>query len=176
MRTASLLASFALIGSITLAYPAATPASDVREVEVRMGALASVSSVTGNSTEGAASVSGSLLSLRTDMLYLNNTNATGIWYAKISAVQSSGVSNLVSLTIGIDNGTASTAQVTGALGALTQTAGTYVRLEPASANLIYLTQIVSIVGPDTALALDVVASGDTDDSAYVITNANLTIT
>lgn len=176
MKVRLVLVVFALVGSITLTYPSATPSSDVREVEVRMGPLASGSSVTGNHTEGSASTGGSLISVRTDMLYLNNTNASGAWYARIDAVGSTGIANLVYLAIGIDNGTASVAQVTSALGVLTQTTGTYVRLEPASANVIYLTQAVSFVGPDSSFTLDVVASDGTNDPAYVITNANLTVT
>lgn len=180
MKVLARVAAFALAllvsGSVTLTYPSATPSSDVRQVETPLAPLAGGSSVTGSGTEATASVGGSLISLKTNVLYLNNTNATGVSYAKINAVSSSGVSNLVSLTVGINNGTADTAQVTGALGAITQSGGDYVRLEPASTNRIFLTQAVTLVGPDASLVLDIVTSDTTDDSAYMITNANLTIT
>lgn len=172
-----LAAAALLVGAITLTYPAGTQSATALEVEVRFGPLVAGSSAGQNASDASASVAGSLLSLRTNMLYLNNTNATGAWYVKIASASTSGLANVVSVTVGIDNGTADTAQVVGALGALTQTEGAYTRLEPASANRIYLTQAVSsLLAPDTVLALDVHASDSATGDAYVITNANLTLT
>lgn len=172
----AVLVAWALMGSITLTYASGTTSAATQLVEVRLGALAAGSAASSDHAEGTASVAGVLVSARTNLLYLNNTNATGAWYVKIAQVSTSGISNVVSLAVGIDNGTASTPQVTGALGALTQTEGSYVRLEPASTNRIYVTQAVSLVGPDTALALDIYAADTAAADAYVITNANLTIT
>lgn len=168
--------AFALIGSIALTHSPGTTSASMSAVEVGLGALASGSTGGANRTEGVASLVGSLVSLRTDVLYLNNTNTTGIWYARLASAGTTGISNIVSVTVGIDNGTASSAQVTGALGALTQTTGTAVRLEPASANVVYVTQAVSVLGPDTAIALEIVVSDATDEEATFTTNANVTIT
>lgn len=173
----ALLACALLVGVIGLIYPAGTHSGTAQEVEVRFGALTAGSSAGANDSDASAAVAGSLLSSRTDMLYLNNTNATGAWYAKIASVGESGLASIVSLTVGIDNGTASTPQVVGALGELTQQEGPYVRLEPASTNRIYLTQAVtSLLAPTTTLTLDVYAADSPAEDAYVITNLNLTLT
>ena len=171
------LAAHLLVGSIALTYDPGDQSGVASEVEVRFGALAAGSSGGANASEATASAAGSLLGARTDLLYLNNTNATGAWFVKIESVGATGASNIASLTVGIDNGTASTPQVVGALGALTQSSGSYVRLAPASANRIYVTQsVVSLVGPDTRLTLNVISADDAAGSAYVITNANVTVT
>src|SRR5688572_3222622 len=106
MRLGALAAALVLVGSITVTFPAGEQSASAQVVEVRMGALASGSTVTGNFTEGTASVAGVLITpLTTNMLYLNNTDATNAWYAKIAAVSTSGLANVVSLTVGLDNGT-----------------------------------------------------------------------
>lgn len=174
--SAALLTAFALVGSITLTHAPGTTSASLSLVEVALGALASGSTGGANGTEGVASLEGSLVLLRKDVLYLNNTNATGVWYVRLASAGTSGISNIVSLEIGVDNGTSTSAQVTGALGALTQTTGTSVRLEPASANVIYVAQAVSGLGPDTAIALEVIASDTSDEEATLTTNANVTIT
>lgn len=175
-RAAGVLLAFALVGSITLSYPAGTHAMTPQVVEVRFGPLVAGSSAGANYSDASASVAGALVTLATDMLYLNNTNATGVWYVRLVSVSTAGIASIVSLDVGIDNGTASTSQIVGSLGVLTQTEGSYVRLEPASTNRIYLTQAVtSLVAPETVLTLDVYAADSSDGSAYVITNANLTI-
>lgn len=166
----------ALIGSIVLTYPEGASTSAPRTVEVTMAPLASGSSGGLNGTDGSASVAGSLLSLRTDVLWLNNTNATGAWYAKLISTGTTGLSNAAALAIGIDNGTSSTSQVTASAGALTKTDGTYVRLEPGSANKIYVTQAVTLLGPDTTVTLEVRAADSTAEEAYVSTTATLTVT
>lgn len=176
-RVAIVCLSFTFVGSITLTYPAGTHTMSSDLVEVRFGPLVEGSSAGANFSEASAAIAGSLVSLNTSVLYLNNTNATGVWYARLATVSISGVGSIVSLTVGISNGTDSVPQVVGALGALSQTEGPYVRLEPGSTNQIYVTQAVtSLLAPETRLTLDVYAADTPSGSAYVITNANLTLT
>lgn len=177
MRTVVVLVvAWALMGSIALTFDAGTTSATGEYVEVRMGALASGSTVTSDYAEGTATAIGVLSSTRTDLLYLNNTNATGVWHVKLAQVSATGVSNIVTLTIGVDNGTSTSPQIVGSLGSITQTEGSYVRLEPASANRIYVTRSVSLLGPDIAIVLNVYAADTSAANAYVITNANVTIT
>ena len=172
----ALALAFALVGSIALSSTSGTSSTTVGQVEVRLGALASGSSGGANGTAGTASVTGTILSATTNLLYLNNTNATGVWLAELNVASSSGVANLPTLTIGIDNGTAQVAQVTGALGVLTKTTGTYVRLEPASANKIYVTAAVTTLGLASSVTVTVRASVDAGESAYVDTTATIGVT
>lgn len=176
MMRAPLALAFLLVGSIALAAQSTAPAVAPEEVEVRMAPLAAGSSAGQNFSDASASVAGVLISARTNVLWLNNTNATGAWYVRLEAVGATGITNLASVTVGVDNGTASVAQVTGTLGALTQTTGAYVRLEPASANRIYLTQAVSLLGQGATIPLKVYAADDATGAAYVATDARLTIT
>lgn len=150
--------------------------TDPEDVEVNFGRLADGSTIGVNSSNATASVAGTLVSLRTDLLYLNNTNATAPWLARISLVGSTGIANLALLTVGIDNGTASTPQVSALLGSITQTEGALVRLEPASANRIYLTQAVFTLGLGGAVTLDVVATQHQNVTSAVSTAAVLTVT
>lgn len=173
---AAALAAAALVGAISYATTDATPTHEPEPVEIGFAPLAAGSSAGGNATNATASTGGSLGGLTTNLLYLNNTNATGLYHAKLVSYASSGVSNIVALEIGIDNGT-KTPQVTGSLGALTQTAGPYVRLEPASVNRIYVTQTVSIPGSTTtAFDLEVYVADETNESAYYTMRARVSIT
>lgn len=175
-RAAALLAGALLVGSLTLVYQ--QPAADVapEEGEVLMRPAAAGATVGANSTNASASVAGSLLSATTSVLYLNNTNASGAWHARLALHSSSGVTNLALLSVGIDNGTAQVDQVTASLGSLTQSSGPYVRLEPGSTNLIFVTQQVSLVGPDATLGFDVYVSDSPSDAAYYVMKLALTVT
>jgi hypothetical protein len=110
------------------------------------------------------------------MLWLNNTNASGPWLVKLILVSSSGVTNLASLAVGIDNGTASTDQVVGLVGAITQDTGAYVRLDANTAGKIYLTQAVSVLAQTSSLAIEIQATDSSDEPAYITTYANLSVT
>lgn len=134
--------------------------------EVRYGALAPGSEAGANATNATASVTGTLLSTTTDVLYLNNTNATGIAYARLAAVSTANLTNLVDLQIGIDNGTR-TDQITGSLGALTVSNGTLVRLAPGSTNRIYVTQSVTTLGVQTSVPFLAIIADDPAEKAKV---------
>lgn len=171
-----LAAALVLVGSIQATYETRISNVEPSEVETPMGSLAPGSSGGLNGTDGTASVVGTLLATRTDVLYLNNTNATGAWYARLTSTSSTGIANLVSLELGIDNGTASVAQVIGSLGTLTQKTGAYVRLEPASANKIYIARTVTLLAVTSTVTLDVRVADDAAESAYLITNAVVSVT
>ncbi|MFA5862604.1 MAG: hypothetical protein WDA16_13010 [Candidatus Thermoplasmatota archaeon] len=175
MRTLLVLGTgLALVGSITLSSDSATLTTTTIEPEVQMGALASGSSGGLNGSAGTASITGLVLSQTTNVLYLNNTNATGAYYAKLVVTASSGIANLPALVIGIDNGTQN-AQIVGTLGSLTQTSGQYVQLLAASTNRIYVTQAVTTLALTSTITMDVYAADDTSESAYVITSLTITI-
>jgi hypothetical protein len=110
------------------------------------------------------------------VLELNNENATGAHYARLILASSSGIGNLGTLEVGINNGTGLIAQVAGTLGGLTSTTGPLVRLEPGSTNTIYVTQSVSVLGLTSGVTLDVRVADDPDERAYVTTRATITIT
>lgn len=147
---------------------------DPEGTEVPFGRLVSGSSVGSNATNATASLDGATLLTTTSMLYLNNTNATGAWYAKIVLTSSSGVSNLVNMRVGIDNGTA-TDQVVALLGSLTQSSGSYVRLAPGSTNTIYLTNLVTNPALTSTLRMDVYVTSDPVERDLVVTKAAFSI-
>lgn len=167
--------AFALIGSISVDHPGASTSIDVVGVETPFGTSAPGSSVGSNATNASASVAGTLVAATTTLWYLNNTNATGAYYARLTEYSATGVPNLVSFTLGINNGT-STPEVTGALGALTQTSGPYVRLEPASTNTIYVTQAVTALSSGARVDVVVDLSDDAQESATLRTFATVTLT
>lgn len=164
-----------LTGSITLSH-ASTLTLRPATVEAPLGRLASGSSAGANATNGSASVTGALVSTTTDLLYLNNTNASAAVFAKLVLTSSSGVGGLTLLSVGIKNGTTSAAQVAATAGSLTQTSGSYLRLEPSSANRIYVTQSVGALYTGSALDMDLYVADDTSESAFVRTKVRVTIT
>lgn len=171
----SALSALALVGSITLVHDAASGSLVGRSVETPLGRLASGSAVGVNATNATASIAGTLLTGTTNVWWLNNTNASGAYHAKIDVVSSSGVANLALLRVGIDNGT-QTDQVLAAAGALTQTGGAYVQLPAASSNRIYATQAVLSLGSPSQLVLRVTLSDDVAESATVEMRATLSLT
>lgn len=176
LRVAACVAVAALfVGSITTTHESALQMQP-RSVEAPMGALASGSSGGVNGTNGTASVAGALVSATTDVLYLNNTNATTPAYAKLVLTGSSGLAGVSSLAIGIKNGTTSVSQVTASAGSITQSEGAYVRLEPGSANRIYMTQTVGFLFGGTSLRMDLLVADDLAESATIRTKVALNIT
>lgn len=171
----ALALALALVGSITLVHGDATGSLVGRAVETPLGKLASGSTVGANATNGSASVTGTLLSATTDVWWLNNTNASGVYHAKLDVVSTSGVSNLALLRIGIDNGTR-TDQVVATAGALTQAGGSYVQLPASSSNRIYATQAVVSLGSPSQVVLRITLSDDVEESASVEMRAALGLT
>lgn len=165
----------ALVGSIQVVTTATPATIEPTPAEALFGAYAPGSTVGANATNGSASVASALITATTQMLYLNNTNATGIYYAKLILTSSSGLDGITSMTVGINNGT-STPQITAALSAITDPSGDYVRLEPSSTNTIYLTQLATITQTTTNLDIEVYLADDLAESAYYTMRARLTIT
>lgn len=162
------------VGSITMTHDAGAPMLSAEAPLVVFGALAAGSSGGLNGSAATVSVATTLLATTTNALWINNTD-TSTWYARLNATSYSGLTSITSLTIGIDNGT-KTAQVTGALGSLSQTGGAYVALPAGSSNKLYVTQVASLLGTTSSVQLDLYASDATDDVAYVVTHATLTLT
>lgn len=176
MRTlACLLVAALLVGALYVRSASSGPTIAPSEVEVRLAALAAGSTGGLNHTEGRANVTGALLQTRTDMLFLNSTNATAAWFVRLEVASVSGVSNLVLLDIGIDNGTHNASQILASAGALTQSTGAHVRIEPASANRIYLTQTVAVLGLVSVFEARLVASDETSEAASVTTDVILRV-
>lgn len=163
-------------GGLTLRH-ASVPTLVPRGVEVPMGRLAAGSAVGSNATNATASTAGALVSTTTDLLYLNNTNASAPTYARLVLTSSSGLANVVDLQVGIKNGSAQTLQVAGTGGSVTQSSGSYVRLEPGSANRIYLTQTVGLLFSGGAtLDMDLLVADDLAETATVREKVRVTIT
>lgn len=163
-------------GGIALTH-ASAPALVPRTTEAPMGRLAAQSGVGSNATNATASTAGALVSTTTDLLYLNNTDATAPTYARLVLTSSSGLGNVVSMQVGIKNGSAQAVQVAGTGGSVTQSDGSYVRLEPGSVNRIYLTQTVGLLFSGGArLDMDLLVSDDLAESATVRAKVRVTIT
>ena len=172
---AALALGLLLTGSITFRHESGVDLSPAT-THAPLGALASGSSAGMNGTNGSASVVGSLVGATANVLYLNNTDATQAVYAKLTLTASSGTSAITTLSVGINNGSSTTAQVTGTAGSLTQTSGAYVRLEPGSANRIVVTQTVGVLFTTSTLDLDLRVADDTSESAYVTSKVRISIT
>lgn len=171
---AVLLAAAMLVGVLQSLPLTGEMRVDPEATEVPFGALAPGSSAGTNATNATASLAGTTLLTTTELLYLNNTNATGVWYAKIVLTSSSGISNLLNMRVGIDNGTA-TDQVIALLGSLTQTSGVYVQLPAASTNTIYVTTLVTNPALTSTLDMDVQVTSDPSERDLIVTKAAFSI-
>lgn len=173
-RALVVLVALAAIGAVYPYTSDSTTSNDVTASEVVFGRLAGGSSVGDASTNATASLVGTLLATTSDVLYLNNTNVTGAYYARIETYDATGLANLAAATVGLDNGT-QTPQSVVALGAIVQSTGASVRLEPGSVNRIYLTRTVLLVGGATTLSMDVYVSDAENESSYTKLRAALSI-
>ncbi len=163
-------------GTIQLVHEPAAGTFDVSEVEVPLGHLAQGSTTGANDTAGVVVIAGSVIGKTTQSFYLNNTNASGAYHARITATDTAGLGQIIALSVGIDNGTSTTDQVVVSQGTLTQTAGAYVRLEPSSTNTIYVTQTVTVLHGTSTMDLDIRVADDETEAAYVGMTAVLTLT
>lgn len=171
-----LLAALVLVGSLQLTHGDSTPALQPRASEVAFGPLAAGSTAGANATNASAAIAGAVgLETTQNLLYLNNTNASGAYHVRIVTTQATGLTGATTLNVGIHNGTA-TDQVTVTNGILTQSAGPYVRLAPGSTNRIYAETLVGILYGTGFVALDVYVADDPSESAYYVMRANLTVT
>jgi len=174
--TASLATATILIGSILLDYSQTAPQVDPEEVEVGFAPLAAESTAGTNQTNATANVVGSLVGNDVDALSLNNTNATSPWFVKLTLTSSNGLLDITSAAVGIDNGTATSDQIVITLASVSQSEGTYVRLEPASTNTIYATTLVGGLFAGATLDMDVRIAEATNESAYYDMKASISLT
>lgn len=174
-------ASFQLalrVGSagIRLMHATSAPSLGVATVEVPFGKLAAGSSVGANATNATASVAaGVVVAATTQAFYLNNTNASGAWYVKLVHVSSSGIAQLSTGNLGVDNGTA-VDHVKISSGAVTQPSGSYQRLEPASTNQLYVKSLEGVLFAGATIDFDVYASDTAGGEAYLVSKGRITLT
>lgn len=169
------MASLFVTGSITLTRDPSQGALQPRRVEVGMGPLVSGVTVDADGANASVSMVGSKTLRTVNVLWLNNTNASGAWFVRLQSNGTTGLANLVALTIGIDNGT-KTNQVSVSTGLLTLSTGPLVRLPAASANRIYVTLDVSATGLASEVRFDVIAADDATEAATVVTKGRVAVT
>lgn len=136
-------------------------------VELRLAPLGAGAVAGTDGTNGTVSLTGTLALTTTDLFWINNTNASAPWYVKLELTSSSGVANLAAATLGVNNGTANSAQVTALLGSLTQTSGSYARIDPGASGRVYLSQVVSALGVPSTLATQVRVTQETNETTLV---------
>lgn len=172
---AAMLVAHLLIGSVFVPSVLSQVDASPVDVEVRLGRLASGSTVASDGTNATASVVGSVGLLTTHVLYLNNTNATGTWYAKLSLAGNGSLGNLRLARIGINNGVA-TDQIVVFNGAVTQTAGAYVALAPGSVNRVFVSDRVVSLGVGTSFDVTVSLTQETNETTLVRYPMTLSLT
>lgn len=181
MRMAWLLAGLVLLavpaqGGIVLLHTESSGGFTPVEVEAPFGQLVPGSTLGANATNASVSIAGSTLTKTTNLLYINNTNATGAHYARLALVGSSDLGALDVVRLGIDNGSTSVDQIIYNLGSITDADGTYVRLEPGSTNTIYVTQSLGSLLSSPSMTFWVYSADDPQESAYVKTRGTMTLT
>lgn len=162
-------------GTLTLLHTESTGTFEPIEVEVPFAPHGEGGTMGANNTNASVSIAGTLLQTTTDILYINNTNTTGAHWARLEVADTTNLANLDLLKLGIDNGTTTTDQIIIEVGSLTDADGTYVKLEPGSTNTIYVTQSLSSL-TTSGVTFWVYSADDTQESAFVKTRAQLTLT
>lgn len=162
-------------GALTLLHTESTGGFEPIEVEVPFAPHGAGSTMGANDTNASVSISGTLLETTTDILYINNTNTSGSHWARLEIVEAPSLLNIDFLKLGIDNGTTTTDQIIIQTGTLTDTDGTYVKLEPGSTNTIYVTQSLSSL-TTISTTFWMYSADDPEESAFVKTRAELTLT
>lgn len=176
-RAFLVLVVVALVVATGVTYPytvASTTVADTEDVEVAFGIAIEGVTIGANATNASVTLARSTVLLTTNALWLNNTNATGAYYARVSLHASSGLDPLLTLLeVGIDNGTLHP-QVTTVVGVLGLTSGEYVKLEPGSTNRIYVTQLfASTAGLAPSFGMTVTLADEANASAYSVTRMSL---
>ena len=162
-------------GGIALAHPSGLPLAPA-PVAAPFGRLAAGSAVGLNATNGSASVAGALLTATTDVLYVNNTDPVRPVFARLVLASSSGLAGLLDLQVGIQNASGRTPQVTSTSGSVTQSSGSYVRLEPASTNRIYVTQTAALLFSGATVSMDMHVADDAAESARAVSKLVVSVT
>lgn len=174
-RALAIVLAILAIGSIRLTYPTSAPRVTVETVEAGFGALAPGSVAGVNMTNASVSLAASLVGATDQVLYLNNSNASGAYHVRLVQTSAVGIADITTLNIGVDNGT-STDQIRVAAGLLTQSSGAYVQLPPASTNRIYVTSLVGALFGTGTIDFDVYVSDDAAESAYYVMKGSITVT
>ena len=170
-----LLLAGGVFGASQIDYGASTGDTDVTEVEVPFGQAVPGSTLGLNNTNASVTLTGSLLSVTDDALYLNNTNTSGTWFVRLELVDSTELTNLDLLEVGIDDGTTQTSQVEALLGNLTQSTGTPVELAASSTNTIYVTHQLLSLATTSEVVVDVYVAVDSQESAFHKMRATITL-
>lgn len=173
-------ASFALsvaVGSaLQVRNPTSTLAMSVGTATAPFGALLAGTTLGANLTNASASLPARTIVSGTDnVLYLNNT-ATSVSYVKLVHVSSSGLANLATLNLGVNNNSGSADHVKIGSGSVTQAAGAYQRLDASSANRIYATTLAGVLFTTGSVTFDVYVSDTASGDSFALTKARLTIT
>lgn len=158
---------------ITLVHAPASGTFDPVAVEVPFGRIISGSSIGANNTNASVAIAATLLQTSTDILYLNNTNATSPYFVRFELVGTDNLGLLDLVRVGIDNGT-TTDQIIIELGVIIDDDGTLVRLEPASTNTVYVTRSIAL--GTGGVTFWVYAADDASQSTYVKTRASVELT
>lgn len=163
-------------GGIRLEHTTSALSLDVATVEVPFGKLASGSTVGANATNASASMGAGVVVMSTaNAFYLNNTNASAPWYVKIVYVASSGAAQLTTGNLGVNNGT-SVDHVTTSSGSVTQSSGSYQRLEPGSTNRLYVESLEGVLFGGATIDFDVYASDTPSGASYTVSKGRITLT
>lgn len=163
-------------GGIQLEHTTSAPSLDVATVEVPFGKLATGSTVGANATNASASISaGVVVTSTANAFYLNNTNASAAWYVKIVYVASSGIAQLTTGNLGVNNGT-SVDHVIISSGDVTQPSGSYQRLEPASTNRLYVKSLEGVFFGGATIDFDVYASDTPTGASSLVSKGRITLT
>ncbi|MHB8587172.1 MAG: hypothetical protein ACYDDF_15200 [Thermoplasmatota archaeon] len=126
-------------------------------------------------TEGTVVLAPSLTQITdTNVLYVNNTNTTSTSYAQITVASSSGLAELSSLAIGLNDGSL-VSQVSVLNGVLTLNGGSLASIGPSSTNTITVTLIDLSLTQATTLELQISYYESTAKSAWETDSINMTI-
>ncbi len=176
-HTAALLAlTIAFVGSLEFVPLPTTMDLDPEPPEVRFEPLWPGSSVGLNATNASVSVNAGIPILTYNILKLPNANTTGAWYVRFVHTSSSNINNLLTMRLGIDNGTAASDQIVALTRNLVQTEGTYVRLEPGTSSTIYVAASLQVPTKTSVLDFDIYVSDDGTDASRVLMKGQMTLT
>lgn len=160
--------------SVMLVHDKTTGSLSPVGVEVPFGSTINTDSVGPHQTNGSATVSGTLSLTSQEIFYINNTNTSGLHYARLELISAENAGALDTLKIGIDNGT-QTDQIVFDAGTLTSSTGPYVQLPAGSTNTIYVQQSLGNLLSTPKVTFWLYSADDPEESAFVKTRANLTL-
>lgn len=163
-------------GGLRLVHTPSDPLLDARQVETPLGPLATDSLVGANATNGTGSIAAAILiAASSDVFYLNNTNASGVWYVRLVHVASTGLETLTTGNVGVDNGTR-VEHVKTSSGSVTQPSGSYQRLEPGSSNRVYVHTLEDLLFSTGSVDLDIHVSDTEIGASFTVMKARIVLT